>query len=183
MSENQTDSDLNINPDTLYQKSVQELKQIAKSMGLKGVSTLKKQALAERIRAELGNDGSSDSPVESHDIQYGEQAHIQTYDNNKPSSGRKQRGKSQDNNRNQPPRKHNKKHVSNALPESEASTLDERIAEIEPQLGKFLLNEGTLEILPDGYGFLRSVNYNYKASPDDIYVSPSQIKRFRLRQL
>jgi transcription termination factor Rho len=46
------------------------------------------------------------------------------------------------------------------------------------KLGKFLLNEGTLEILPDGYGFLRSVNYNYKASPDDIYVSPSQIKAF-----
>lgn len=182
MSENQTDSDLNINPDTLYQKTVQELKQIAKSMGLKGVSTLKKQALAERIRAALSNDGTSSSTVESQDIQYGKQAHIQTYDNNKSSSGRRQRGKSQDNNRNQQPRKLNKKHVSNALPESEASTLDERIAEIEPQLGKFLLNEGTLEILPDGYGFLRSVNYNYKASPDDIYVSPSQIKRFRLRQ-
>ncbi len=61
MSENQTDSDLNINPDTLYQKTVQELKQIAKTMGLKGVSTLKKQALAERIRTELGKDGSSDA--------------------------------------------------------------------------------------------------------------------------
>ena len=53
---------------------------------------------------------------------------------------------------------------------------------MEPQLGPYLINEGTLEILPDGYGFLRSVNYNYKASPDDIYISPSQIKRFRLRQ-
>ncbi|MEX2396801.1 MAG: transcription termination factor Rho, partial [Balneolales bacterium] len=37
-------------------------------------------------------------------------------------------------------------------------------------------------ILPDGYGFLRSVNYHYTASPDDIYVSPSQIKRFCLKQ-
>src|SRR5690625_7177869 len=74
-----------------------------------------------------------------------------------------------------------KKHVSNVLPESDAPTLNERLEEITPQLGKFLLNEGTLEILPDGYGFLRSVNYNYKASPDDIYVSPSQIKRFRLK--
>jgi transcription termination factor Rho len=72
--------------------------------------------------------------------------------------------------------------VSNVLPESDADTLDGRLDEIIPQLGKFLLNEGTLEILPDGYGFLRSVNYNYKASPDDIYVSPSQIKRFRLKQ-
>lgn len=68
------------------------------------------------------------------------------------------------------------------LPESDAPTLQERIAELEPNLGPYLFNEGTLEILPDGYGFLRSVNYNYKASPDDIYVSPSQIKRFRLKQ-
>ncbi|HRP02721.1 MAG TPA: transcription termination factor Rho [Candidatus Kapabacteria bacterium] len=40
---------------------------------------------------------------------------------------------------------------------------------------------GVLEILPDGYGFLRSANYNYLPSPDDIYVSPSQIKRFALK--
>ncbi len=40
---------------------------------------------------------------------------------------------------------------------------------------------GVLEILPDGYGFLRSAEYNYLPSPDDIYVSPSQIKRFSLK--
>jgi len=40
---------------------------------------------------------------------------------------------------------------------------------------------GVLEILPDGYGFLRSKEYNYLPSPDDIYVSPSQIKRFSLK--
>ena len=38
-----------------------------------------------------------------------------------------------------------------------------------------------LEVLPDGYGFLRSADYNYLPSPDDIYVSPSQIKKFLLR--
>lgn len=76
-----------------------------------------------------------------------------------------------------------KKHlVHDVLPESDAPTLLERIAEIEPKLGGYLINEGTLEILPDGYGFLRSVNYNFSASPDDIYVSPSQIKRFCLKQ-
>jgi transcription termination factor Rho len=77
----------------------------------------------------------------------------------------------------------NKKHlVHDALPESNAPTLIERVREIEPLLGGYLINEGTLEILPDGYGFLRSVNYNFSASPDDIYVSPSQIKRFCLKQ-
>src|SRR6266849_3318426 len=42
-------------------------------------------------------------------------------------------------------------------------------------------SKGVLETLPDGYGFLRSADYNYLPSPDDIYVSPSQIKKFNLR--
>jgi transcription termination factor Rho len=44
-----------------------------------------------------------------------------------------------------------------------------------------IYGEGTLEILPDGFGFLRSPMYNYLPGPDDIYVSPSQIRRFNLR--
>ncbi|MHC4456552.1 MAG: transcription termination factor Rho [Planctomycetota bacterium] len=44
-----------------------------------------------------------------------------------------------------------------------------------------LYGEGVLEVLPDGYGFLRNPRYNYLSSPDDIYVSPSQIRRFGLR--
>ncbi|MDO9530432.1 MAG: transcription termination factor Rho [Syntrophales bacterium] len=44
-----------------------------------------------------------------------------------------------------------------------------------------ILGEGVLETLPDGFGFLRAVDYNYLPSPDDIYISPSQIRRFNLR--
>jgi transcription termination factor Rho len=44
-----------------------------------------------------------------------------------------------------------------------------------------MYGEGVLEVLPDGYGFLRSPNYSYLSSPDDVYVSPSQIRRFGLR--
>ncbi|WP_439881507.1 transcription termination factor Rho [Pontibacter sp. MBLB2868] len=44
-----------------------------------------------------------------------------------------------------------------------------------------IINEGVLELMQDGYGFLRSTHYNYLASPDDIYVSPSQIKLFGLK--
>ena len=44
-----------------------------------------------------------------------------------------------------------------------------------------LHGEGVLEILPEGYGFLRSQDWNYLYGPDDIYVSPSQIKRFDMR--
>ncbi|MHC4692442.1 MAG: Rho termination factor N-terminal domain-containing protein, partial [Planctomycetota bacterium] len=44
-----------------------------------------------------------------------------------------------------------------------------------------MYGEGVLEVLPDGYGFLRNPDYNYLSSSDDIYVSPSQIRRFGLR--
>ena len=47
--------------------------------------------------------------------------------------------------------------------------------------GRTITGEGVLEILPDGFGFLRSPAYNYLPGPDDIYVSPSQIRRFDLR--
>src|SRR4051812_41918415 len=44
-----------------------------------------------------------------------------------------------------------------------------------------IMSEGVLEMMPDGYGFLRSSDYNYLSSPDDVYVSPSQIKLFGLK--
>lgn len=55
------------------------------------------------------------------------------------------------------------------------------ILEEQTKKDGFIFSEGVLEILPDGYGFLRSSHYNYLPSPDDIYISPSQIKKFGLR--
>ncbi|HEY7241787.1 MAG TPA: Rho termination factor N-terminal domain-containing protein, partial [Burkholderiales bacterium] len=46
--------------------------------------------------------------------------------------------------------------------------------------GEAIFGDGTLEVLPDGFGFLRSPETSYLASTDDIYVSPSQIRRFNL---
>lgn len=90
-----------------------------------------------------------------------------------------------------------------AVAEPEAETPDEAPADIvpekiiTPQINKFfpprreqgfniefdgvIMAEGVLEMMPDGYGFLRSSDYNYLSSPDDIYVSPSQIKLFGLK--
>ncbi|MFH1940789.1 MAG: transcription termination factor Rho [bacterium] len=56
-----------------------------------------------------------------------------------------------------------------------------RILEDQTQKDGNIFSEGVLEILPDGYGFLRSPDTNYLPGPDDIYISPSQIKRFSLR--
>ena len=56
-----------------------------------------------------------------------------------------------------------------------------RILRERVKLNGLMFGEGTLEILPDGFGFLRSPDYHYLSCPDDIYVSPSQIRRFGLR--
>jgi len=56
-----------------------------------------------------------------------------------------------------------------------------KILEEQTNQEGLIFSEGVLEVLPDGYGFLRSPKFNYLPGPDDIYVSPSQIKRFDLR--
>jgi len=56
-----------------------------------------------------------------------------------------------------------------------------KILEARAKKDGILLSKGVLEVMPEGYGFLRSQSYNYLPGPDDIYISPSQIKRFGLR--
>ncbi len=55
------------------------------------------------------------------------------------------------------------------------------ILQAQAEMSGLIYGEGVLEILPDGFGFLRTQDYNYLPGPDDIYVSPSQIRRFNLR--
>jgi transcription termination factor Rho len=73
---------------------------------------------------------------------------------------------------------------SMAVVSPDALSRQDLIFRIEQKLldqQELLVGEGVLEVLPEGYGFLRSQDWNYLYSPDDIYVSPSQIKRFDLR--
>ncbi|HAW78772.1 MAG TPA: transcription termination factor Rho, partial [Balneola sp.] len=143
----------------------------------KAVKKTRKKAEPEKVDIKdiQEENGSNSSQKNDELATYGGESHIVSYKKKEePKENKKPR---HNNNRNN----NKKKQEHDLLPESDAETLEERIKELEPELGQYLFNEGTLEILPDGYGFLRSVNYNYKASPDDIYVSPSQIKRFRLK--
>jgi len=89
--------------------------------------------------------------------------------------------------------------VQNSATDGNVSELQDSIPEIEsiqkPNLTRretrepvfniefdgVIMSEGVLEMMPDGYGFLRSSDYNYLSSPDDVYVSPSQIKLFGLK--
>src|SRR4026209_2095721 len=56
-----------------------------------------------------------------------------------------------------------------------------KILQAQSEKSGFIFSEGVLETLPDGFGFLRAPDYNYLPGPDDIYVSPSQIRKFDLR--
>lgn len=63
----------------------------------------------------------------------------------------------------------------------EAAKIIQKSEPFPPEFDGLITNSGVLEIMPDGYGFLRSADYNYLNSPDDIYVSQSQIKLFGLK--
>lgn len=215
---------------SIESKKLGELQVIAKSIGIKRVTGVRKGDLIDQIREKVGAGNqmtmslgdSTEKPrpkkrkrisaqkvnveeeaekaepeVEVKEVEktsqkedelttYGGSSHIVSYKKEEPKEEKKdhQKGKDQKQrgNRNQRQNQRKRNHEHDQLPVSDKPTLQERLDELIPQLGPYLVNEGTLEILPDGYGFLRSVNYSYKASPDDIYVSPSQIKRFRLRQ-
>ncbi len=71
-----------------------------------------------------------------------------------------------------------------AIPGSSGMRKQELIFQIlraQTEKNGLIFSEGVLECLPDGFGFLRAPEYNYLPGPDDIYVSPSQIRKFDLR--
>lgn len=200
MSDNQTAGISAKELESIESKKLGELQVIAKSIGIKRVTGVRKKDLIDQIREKAGQtalplEGETKKPAEREKSSqkedemksYGNHSHIVSYkkeeEEKKDDKKKQQNNRNRNNNRqNQNNNRNKRNHEHDQLPVSDKPTLQERLDEIIPQLGPYLVNEGTLEILPDGYGFLRSVNYNYKASPDDIYVSPSQIKRFRLRQ-
>jgi transcription termination factor Rho len=71
--------------------------------------------------------------------------------------------------------------ASKEVAEAEAKEVITDASKFNVELDGIIEGEGVLEMMPDGYGFLRSSDYNYLSSPDDIYVSPSQIKLFGLK--
>jgi transcription termination factor Rho len=75
----------------------------------------------------------------------------------------------------------NKLNIEGGIADLNKQELTLRILEAQAKKDGALSARGVLEVMQDGYGFLRSPDFNYLPGPDDIYVSPSQIKRFRLK--
>ncbi len=143
--------------DELNDKLLSELKNITEELGIKGASKLSKQDLIYKILDEQAiskpkKPSVNKSPKESK--------------SSKPNTPVKAGDGKRDSERSQ-----------DRGPSQRTSEYDKQVKEFEGVIE----SEGVLEMMQDGYGFLRSSDYNYLASPDDIYVSPSQIKLFGLK--
>ena len=162
------------NIDQLNEISLDNLKQIAIQLDIKGARKLNKQEIIYAIL-----DQQALMP----------EAALELKPNNNPKKSNSKREKKEEESQNQSidlttktqnePEDKEVKENSEKKPKLK-SKKNNNGGEISAFDG-IIENEGVLEIMQDGYGFLRSSDYNYLASPDDIYVSPSQIKLFGLK--
>ena len=149
--------------DELNDKLLSELKNITEELGIKGASKLSKQDLIYKILDEQAISKPKKSSTKK----------------DKPEPKSTSKAKS-----NESSRRPNPRNSSRTNDRSNNRVRPPKNSEYEKQVKEFegvIESEGVLEMMQDGYGFLRSSDYNYLASPDDIYVSPSQIKLFGLK--
>jgi transcription termination factor Rho len=171
-----------MNISALQDKKVSELQRIARDLDIPGYSHLRKQDLIYRIleaRAEA-DAGEPDEPARPPRRPRAEQDRPAERDaprperpapEAEPADGRRRIERRQRTLTSRPVM------LSEDYPDY-VRAFDRTHTPLEGMIRKV----GVLEVLPDGYGFLRSPEFNYLPSPDDIYVSPSQIKRFSLKR-
>ena len=139
--------------DDLNDKLLSELKEITEELGIKGASKLSKQDLIYKILDEQ----AISKPKKIQDKSDIKSSKSKSVTKTKSSEKPEQR--------------------DTRRPSHKKSEYENKVKEFEGVIE----SEGVLEMMQDGYGFLRSSDYNYLASPDDIYVSPSQVKLFGLK--
>ena len=153
----------------LEQKKVSELHEIARRLGIQGYADLRRRDLIYEI---LGAEADADAETSD--------APARLAPDDRPAV--RPRSVSEARPRAETPRPSRRRHSRPRQPIS--PDWPDYMQGFDPYaitLEGLIRKTGVLEILPDGYGFLRSLDYGYLPSPDDIYVSPSQIKRFSLR--
>ena len=137
----------------LKAKKLAELIEIAEQIGIKELTGLKKQDIIDKIVGNVSEEKSNDIKPEEPKVAKS------NFKENRPNNGG------------------NKNHQSKNFNKDNRR----RYKEPDFEFDGIIESEGVLEIMQDGYGFLRSSDYNYLSSPDDIYVSQSQIKLFGLK--
>jgi len=181
---------MNINE--LNAKLVSELREIAKLIGIEDAEKLRKQELINKIITTDNEQNEEQEPVKDESSDPKQRKRVRTsVKQAEPVEVRKKSEKEpiisytekvaapnfeKGEDRHVEPKTNSANGTSptkvETAPAPSASNLD---------FDNVIVNEGVLEIMPDGYGFLRSSDYNYLTSPDDIYVSQSQIKLFGLK--
>ena len=149
--------------DELNDKLLSELKNITEELGIKGASKLSKQDLIYKILDEQAISKPKKSSAK------------------KPKSDSKSSPKTKSS---EPSKRPTGRTNSRSGDRPNDRVRAQKNTEYEKNVKEFegvIESEGVLEMMQDGYGFLRSSDYNYLASPDDIYVSPSQVKLFGLK--
>ena len=144
---------------------------------------------AEELSAETGMPAAAaDAPTDGVETRAaGADAPAAAEGQAQPALAGKRRGRKPKNAAHQQPSEVPAAERGAAAPQPQAATVQDAIRSLDEEVitkddfAGEVEGEGVLEIMPDGYGFLRSADYNYLNSPDDIYVSPSQIKFFGLK--
>src|SRR5690606_34120658 len=174
---------MNINE--LNAKLVSELREIAKLIGIPDVEKLRKHELVTKIvetgEEEAKNAAAAEAGATADDA-VGERPRKRTRTMKavEPVSVRNTRDDvSADTRETAAPQVENRTEPVTAPKPANGGKMEGPTANLD--FDNVIVNEGVLEIMPDGYGFLRSSDYNYLTSPDDIYVSQSQIKLFGLK--
>ena len=187
-----------MNKSELQSKKIADLREIAKSVGITNADELKKPEIIEQLS--IGIDGSeSESTTQEGDDRPKRKRKrvIVAEDNDQPELFRKENNSSDDGlneekkettekpkQQNQHQQNRNSDRSDNRNNRSknrQHNNTEEKNDEEMYSLVGIVSAEGVLEVMSDGYGFLRSSDYNYLPSPDDIYVSQSQIKLFGLK--
>ncbi|WP_185862235.1 transcription termination factor Rho [Blattabacterium cuenoti] len=181
----------------LKSKKLFELQEIARSSGIKKCTHLRKNELLEKIitifnnknslkkgfNMRKNNESKNNSFTESKSINNGKkksQEHLKIY-NSKFSSESIKYQKKHQNFSNWKKNEKSESHPHTSSHGIEGISQKNKYRTPEYEFEGIIISEGVLEIMPENYGFLRSSDFNYLSSPDDIYVSQSQIRLFGMK--
>ena len=177
---------------TLKAKKIAELIEIADKIGIKNLKGQKKQDIIDTIVGKSVDEKptevkseSDKKPVHNKSESDKNPAHNKTESDKKPVHNKTESDKKPFRNdrnlRNPGNKNHHNKNFSNRKDDNFNKDTRRKYKEPDFEFDGIIESEGVLEIMQDGYGFLRSSDYHYLSSPDDVYVSLSQIKLFGLK--
>ena len=163
----------------LNNKKVTELREIAEKLNISKADKLKKQELVYKILDEQALKPSSENNKKETTSEKLESTNTAVKKSERATEPRKKPIHSNDRNSNR--NNDRNKDRNNDRNKDRNNERNNKREDYEYDFAGIIISEGVLELMQDGYGFLRSADYHYLSSPDDVYVSQSQVKFFGLK--